>query len=107
MVRPLRSAGPPTRHPVAIARCPRRSRHSPNRGTEDWRWQVNDVTFSQDGRRLASIMWRVRGHGNTTHRTSVWAGVWGLHAGARRPPVPDRMRPEAGAGLALSRDGRD
>ena len=56
-------------------------------GTERSRWTVNGIDFSHDGRRLAAIMWRVRGHGDTTatSRQSRWAYVWDLEA--PDPPV--------------------
>ena len=47
-------------------------------GLRGWRWQATDLAFSQDGRRLAAVLHRVRGNGSTTRRTVVWAAVWDL-----------------------------
>jgi len=67
------------------------------------RWQLNDLAFSRDGRRLAASMARVRGAGNETRATaSTWAAVWDL--GEPRGLL-DRMRIDPGGGVALSPDG--
>ncbi len=96
----------PTRDPVVLldahtlAPLPRQ----PD-GTGGWRWRVNSVTFSQDGRRLASIMRRVQGHENTTHPTSTWGFVWDVDA-PDRPVARLRLEDSNGAALALDAHGR-
>ncbi len=71
----------PTRQPVRLLDAttldpcpPSRSR----RGAGDGRAPY--LAFSQDGRHLAAVLQHVRGAGNTTRRTSVWAVAWDLPA---------------------------
>jgi WD40 repeat protein len=73
-------------------------------GLPAWRWQANGVALSADGRRLAVIMFRVRGHGTTTHTTSSWSFVWDLDA-PDRPVVRLRLASNPVA-LALDAEGR-
>ena len=96
----------PTRDPVALldARTLAPLPTQPS-GTGGWRWKVNGVTFSQDGRRVASIMWRVRGHGNTTHTASTWGFVWDLDA-LDHPVARLRLDDSNGVALALDAHGR-
>jgi WD40 repeat protein len=100
------SGAAPARDPVALldaqtlAPLPRQPR-----GTGGWRWQVNDITFSHDGRRLASNMFRVRGHGDTTHAaTSAWSFVWDLDAPDH--PVARLRLDSGGVSVALDAHGR-
>ncbi|MBA3781424.1 MAG: winged helix-turn-helix domain-containing protein [Nocardioides sp.] len=75
-------------------------------GPKNWRWQGVDLAFSQGGSRLAAVLHRVEGAGNTTRRTSVWATTWDLAA----PQAPTNHLRLAGdpelAGVVLSPDGR-
>lgn len=94
----------PTRRPVTIlrARTLKPLRVQPS-GPPRMRWQVDDMTYSGDGRHLAVDMWRVQGRGSTLRTTSSWAAVWDL-ASPQRPTT--RIRVGDGAGVALSNDGR-
>ena len=85
----------PTRASGGVARCPH-ARAAAEATQRDRRLAVAGQRrhFSQDGRRLAAIMWRVRGHGNTTHTTSTWGFVWDLDGprSSRRPPAARRLQ---------------
>ena len=72
---------PPTRRPVMLldATSLEPLPVQPG-GTGSARWQQAGFSFSKDGRRLAAILWRVRGHDDTTHWASTWAYVWDLEA---------------------------
>ena len=74
-------------------------------GTRDGRWQANELTFSQDGRRLASNLRRVRGDANTAHVTSAWGFVWDLDA-PDHPVARLRLDDSSGGSLALDAHGR-
>jgi WD40 repeat protein len=96
----------PSRHPVELldahTLAPLESQPG---GTARWRWQLNSIAFSQDGHRLASIGWRVRGHGNTTHAaSSTWGLVWDLDAPDH--PVARMPLDSNGATLAIDVHGR-
>ena len=70
------------------------------------RWQAGDLAFSEDGRRLAAVLTRVRGPRSALERTSSWLVVWAL-TDPRRPLARIRLMDRAlYAGVAMSHDGR-
>ncbi len=72
-------------------------------GVQSWRWRVQALTYSRDGRTVAAILSRVQGTAATTKVTSSWAVVWD----SGNPGRPTRRIHVAdGVSLALSPDGR-
>lgn len=93
----------PTREPVVLLDAATLEKVAAQpQGVDRWRWQPNNMTFSQDGQHLAVTLQRVEGVGKELRETSGWAVVWNLG----RPDRPLRIRLEDGTGgIALSPDG--
>ncbi len=94
----------PARHPVALLDASSLAPLPSQPGGAGWaRWQLNGFDFSNDGRRLAAIMWRVRGQDDSTRATSTWTYVWDMDALGR--PANRTLVDSTGFSVALTARG--
>ena len=94
----------PARHPVALLDARSLQPLPVQPGGTGWaRWQFNGFDFSNDGRRLSAIMWRVRGHDDTTRAAATWVYVWDLTSLAR--PIASMRVASPGVSVPLTADG--
>ena len=73
-------------------------------GVRSWRWEVEDLSYSSNGRVLAATMRRVQGRAATTEARTTWAVAW--RSGDPRRPIRRIPLAEGAPALALSPDGR-
>jgi DNA-binding SARP family transcriptional activator/WD40 repeat protein len=94
----------PTRRPLVLLDTSDLEPLAAQPGGTGWaRWQLNNVHFSKDGRRLAAVMWRVRGHEDTTQAKSTWVYVWDMST--LDEPVFRRIVASEGVSAPLTENG--